>query len=82
MELYLVGKTNELKKYDLILVTTLSGRRKLQKITIIAKLFIKFKTAKLNDMLVGYIMYMKMIFLKGKKHFIFFRSLNLHMSLR
>lgn len=59
----------------------LRGRRKnSQKMTFLMKLFIKFKTAKLNNML-GYNMYKIMLFLKEKMHFTFFRSLNLHVSL-
>lgn len=49
----------------------LRGRRKnSQKMTFLMKLFIKFKTAKLNNML-GYNMYKIMLFLKEKMHFTF-----------
>ena len=57
-----------------ILSNIVEGEKKeVSKNIFLIKLFIKFKTAKLNNMLIGYNMYIIMLFLKKKKHFTFFR---------
>lgn len=57
-----------------ILSNIVEGEKKeVSKNIFLIKLFIKFKTAKLNNMLIGYNVYIIMLFLKKEKHFTFFR---------
>lgn len=48
-------------------------KKEVSKNIFLIKLFIKVKTAILNNMLIRYNMYIIMLFLKEKKHFTFFR---------